>query len=380
MSTIVLFDSRFATSIASAAIVKSKIASEAIDTAVSLSKKKTDALKAKVKKADVVYVMVDDNPYDPKKKAEVHYIKPGKEDEARRVLEVWNKVTGNLKVPLIIHYLSNIRLSDSQKECRAHVKNAIPTYLSDLEGASMAQWIRLLREPQDVAFLNQLVANGQIIEDYKKIFGTSDTDKVSAQDLKASVARVAKLEDQEEKIEELESDLEKATGEMELRGKSIENYSKDKEELLASIEKLETKLEEVREAHSKTELNLENSLKDGAEAKKAVASKTKEIALVRQDLEKSEPILQKEKDAHKKTQEALTKVREDLAVSKKKSKESRSDYEKEVKAVVKLETKVTEIIAKVESVKIATQTKADKDAKKISDLEAEVVKLKKPKK
>lgn len=378
MSALVLFDSRFATSIASAAIVKSKVpGTEAIDTAETLTKKQADKRKAQVKNAKVVYVMVDDSPYATGKKAEVYYVKKEKKDEARRVLGLWNELTGGAKVPLVIHYLGGVRLSEDQKTARTYVKNAIPSYLRDLEGAAMHAWNRLLREPQDVALLNQYVANGQIIEDYLSQFGDQKTDKVSAKDLKAAEAKVASLKDQEEEIEKLEAELEEVTDEMELRGKSIENYYKDKGKLISKVEKSEADLEKEKEAHAKTKLNLENSLSDASSTKEAIASKTKEIEIVRQDLEKTEPILKKEKAAHESTQNSLVAVREELAVEIKKGKESRTDYEKEVKAVVKLEGEVKKLTTAAAKQEKDSANAAKKAADKITALNAEIKKLKK---
>lgn len=381
MKAIVLFDSRFATSIASAAVVKMHGAGGivAIDTS-SLSKKETEKVGKIVKAADVVYQMIDDSPFKTKQKAEVHYVKPGKKDEARRVLGVWNELTGGSKVPLVIHYLSNVRLSEEQKSARVFIKNAIPTYLRDLEDNAMHNWRKLLSEPQDTALLNQFSQNGQVIEDYLSRFGASKTDKVSAKELKALEAQIAKLEDQKEQIEDLEKEVKEVTSEMELRGKSIQNYAQDKEKLIADAEKAESNLTTEKETHDKTKEALKGALSEATSNKETIVSLTKEVASVRQDLEKTEPILEKERNAQKETSATLVKVREELAVEKKKGNESRKDYVKEVEAVVKLETKLEAIIEKVDKVKKATQEKADKDAAEISKLKTEVAKLKKAEK
>lgn len=382
MKTIlVLFDSRFATSIASAAIVKAFVpGSVSIDTSQELNKRLTANRKSEIKTADEVYVMIDDSEFKTGKEAKVHYIKKGKAKDARRVLAVWNKLTNNAKVPLVIHYLGNVRLSEEQVTARKYVKNSIPSYLRKLEEGAMGSWNRLFREPQDVALLTQLVANGQIIEDYLEQFGDKKTDKVSASELRASEAKLAKLEDQDQKIAELEKELEEEKKECELRGNSIENYASDKADWGVKVEALESKLEKEEEDNAKTKLNLKNALADAGSAKSNVASKTKEIAQVRQSLKETEPILKKEKDAHLQTQKSLSLNRDKLAVEIKKVTEARSDYDKEVVNVVTLEKKVGTLTTAAKKQEKDSANAASKAAKKISDLNTEIVKLSKSKK
>lgn len=377
---IVLFDRRFATSIASAAIVKKFGTGTflAIDIS-SLSKAESIKAATLIKSSDLVYVMTDDNPFKTKKKAEVHYVKPGKADGPRRVLGVWNEMTGSAKVPLVIHYLGNIRLSEDQKESRVFVKNAIPTYLHDLEGDAMHSWSRLLTEPQDMVLLLQFSQNGQIIEDYLQAFGAQPSSTVDASELKAVQAKVAKLEDQKEEIEELngvndilknqldksEVDLKKLDDEVEVASKSSEKFAKD--------------LETEKTEHAKTKAVLKGALDDARSTKAFVAQLNRDLANLNEEIARAAPILLKEKELHKTTGDRLSKVNEELKVQDKLVKEARKDYASEVAAGVKLQTSIDKIILEVKTVKTATDKKSTTDEKKISDLKAEVEKLKKGK-
>jgi len=352
MAPAVIYDSRFATSVASAAIIRIKNRSiEAIDLAAVDSKKAQEALDKKLKKVKEIYVMTDES-VNVSKGTEVHYIKPSKKEGPRRVLEVWKREFPQAKTtPLVIHYLGKRNLTDEDKVKRAHIKNSIPTYLGKLDENGLHQWNRLLKEPQDTGFLAQLVANGQIISDYKELYGTGDTDTVSKKELQLAESKAKNLEDQAETVKELEVEVANLELKNEETSKEIKGLAKELEETQDSEGEANEKLEKEVELHASTKDKLKNAQGETANAKSTVTDKEKKLKLLREDTGKATALLEKEKSDHKSTADTLKKTKVDLQASVKSLAESRKDYDKGQKDLVKAGDSIKKLEKEVKDLK-----------------------------
>lgn len=332
MSKIVIFDGRYATSIASAAIILLKNRSaEAVDVSLVNSKKGLDALKVKINKSSEAYVMVDDLGIKPNKDAKViHLPAPKGKNANKRVIDVWEGQNKGVSAPLMLFILGAGNVPEDRLVIRKHLNNSIPIYLEDLAGGDIQKWSRLLEGQQDVAFMNQLAANGQIISDYKERFGTEDTDKVSAKDLAAAKAKLADLGDQAEALRDAEEEIELLKSEATTKDESIEKLTGTVTSLEEDVETANGKADKEAE-NAKAAKDLLNAAQTEAkDAKGVVTDKEKALKIVRGDLETATSRLDKAEEGAKKTKETLEGVKKSLT-------ESRSDFDKSQKGIAKLE-------------------------------------------
>ena len=331
MNKIVIFDGRYATSIASAAVVILKHRSaQAIDITQVNSKKGLAALKDKINKAGEAFVMVDDLGIKHNKDAKVTYISPPKgKKHDKRVLSVWAGQNTGKPAPLLLFILGGGNTPKDRLNDRKLLSNAIPIYLDDLAGGDIQKWSRLLEGQQDVAFMDQLIANGLIIENYKERFGTEDTDKVDAKELAASKAKLAELgdnaealRDSEEEVKRLESDGAEKDEEIEKLGESITSIE-------ARVEEAEGKADKAVESAKEAKDLLADAQQEAKDAKSVVTDKEKELKSVRGDLDTASSRLEKAEDGAVETKEAMEAVKNSLT-------ESRSDYDKSQEDIVGL--------------------------------------------
>jgi len=345
MKTLIIFDSRFANSIACAAIIKlSDRNIPTVDLAQVVAKKEKDNLAKTVKSCGLVYVMVDG--YSPKvnKDCEVYYTKAPKSDKnGKRILSVFQEAFPNEKTPLIVYILGKKNLSPEHKAMRDSLKNSLPVYMADLNGSGLGLWNSLLMGTQDVSLLNQMAANGLIIANYKEKFNTGDVASVDLKEFKALEAKVAASVDQSEELQSVSADLVEAEKEINSFVTSSEARSKESTELVDKEKKANAALIKEVEAHDQTRKHLESAKADAASAKATVVSKQKELTISQDSLSKAGPLLEKEKSNHKKTQATLESKNVDLGASKKALTESRSDYDKSQKVIVAQEKSITKL-------------------------------------
>lgn len=339
MKKVIVFDSRFANSIACAAIVKLVDRNvPTIDLAGVVAKKEKDNLAKEVKKCTDVYVMVDD--YNPKvsKDCEVHYVKASKgEKEGKRILSVFTTHFPNEKLPLVVYVLGKKNLSEEHKIMRVNVKNSIPVYMADLEGQGLSRWSQVLLGNQDVAFLNQMSANGLIIADYKTKFGTGDPDSADLKDYKALEAKVTASVDQSEDLKDTKAKLAASNKEIKELEAQVDILAEGQKKAIDKESATNESLIKEIDAHNRTKDHLAAAKEEAGSAKAAVSDKERELKIIRDAAEKAGPLLEKEKGNHKKTQAILEGKISDLAASNKSLRESRKDYDASQKTIVKLE-------------------------------------------
>jgi len=319
--TIVIFDGRYATSIASAAIVLLKNrAAEAVDFSLVNSEKGLKALKTKINKTAEAYVMVDNLGIKPSDGTKLIYLKAQGKKEDRRVIAVWEAQNPGKPAPLMIFNLGAINAPEDRLVIRGYLENAIPTYLSDLAGGDLQKWSRLLEGQQDVGFMNQLASMGQNIADYKDRFGTEDTDKVSAKDLAAAKAELAELGDNAEALRDSEEEVKILESEASTKDESIEKLTGAVESLEGDVETWKGKADKAAESEKEAKELLGVAQTEAKDAKSVVTDKEKELKIVRGDLETAASRLEKAEEGAGKTKETLEGTKKSLT-------ESRKDYD-----------------------------------------------------
>ncbi len=201
----IIFNSLVAESIASAAIQKLKNPD-----AVCLDVN-SDVMPADT--GDVfeeIFVMVDEHNYNAKKKS-VHYIKPVKKSDKKRLLLVWERCFPGQTRPIVVHLLGGFQTSEEQEEKRESLVKGIIAYAHDLSNTGFAHtWRRMLSN--DLTLVNDMIEKGSSIVSYvsntgieEGVLDTSEADRL----LKENEA----LQDENQKlklqIKELKAELKK---------------------------------------------------------------------------------------------------------------------------------------------------------------------------